>query len=151
MATLFPEELLAYECMDWLIRLQRYRGLFVPEILVNLYDHEGARASDGSLKCLCALEQVVLRHEAFILRDPMAGAALNEKLGAGLLVAGGDKGKARGYLLSAIRAKPGRMRAWGYLLASLMPFRLRALKSMKQVVRRENNGPGGDSGERRRQ
>lgn len=151
LATLFPEELLAYECMDWLIRLQRYRGLFVPEILVNLFDHEGARASDGSLRILCALEQVMLRHEPFILRDPSAWAALNEKLGAGLLVADSDRGRARSYLLNAVRVKPGWLRPWGYLLASSLPFHPRRLESIKRLVPQKNLRAGGDNGSGRRQ
>jgi glycosyltransferase involved in cell wall biosynthesis len=144
--TLFPEELTTYECLDWIIRLQRYRCLFVPDILVQCYDHEEARASDGGLTSLAALEQVVQRHRAFILRDPSAWATLNEKLGAGLLVADNDKRRARSYLLNTVRADPGRLRAWGYLLASSIPIHPRKLKWLKRFAPKESITTGGDNG-----
>lgn len=144
--TLFPEELTTYECLDWIIRLQRYQLLFVPDVLVTCHDHEEARASDGSLKSLAALAQVVQRHRAFILRDPSAWATLNEKLGAGLLVAGNDRRRARSYLLNTVRAEPGRLRAWVYLMASSIPINPGKLKSLIPFAPKESITTGGDNG-----
>jgi glycosyltransferase involved in cell wall biosynthesis len=131
----FEESLWTYECMEWLIRVsQKFRSAFIPEVLVDCYDHDGERASDGHLRCLEGLEIALSMHEEFVRADQSAWSFLNLRLGTGLVVAGGDRRHARKHLLRAVRASPSDTRAWAYAVGSSIPLGDHAIRALRDLL-----------------
>lgn len=134
-AILFDEDLWTYECMEWVVRLSQVsRSAYISDVLVDCYDHDGVRASDGHLRCLDGLDRVMSKHEDFIRGDRSAWSGLNLKLGAGLLIAGGDRRKARRHLVRSLHAQPTAMRAWAYAVASTVPLGGSAISALRNRV-----------------
>jgi glycosyltransferase involved in cell wall biosynthesis len=134
-ATPFDEDLWTYECMEWVLRLsKKCRFGYIPRVLVHCNDHEGDRASDGHLRLLKGLEEVMIRHERFIREDREAWSALNLQLGAGYLVAGGDRQKARKRLASSLRSRPTALRAWVYAAGSAIPSGPLLIRGVRRMV-----------------
>lgn len=128
----FDEELATYEVLDWIVRISALTQVFcIDEVLVDCYDHGEARNSDAGAKRLDVLETIVQRHASFMKGDSHAWAAINHKLGAGLLMGSGDRRRARKYLRVSLSAEPTMWKSWGYAVAAMIPKAPQVLQRLK--------------------
>lgn len=119
--TMFDTSMKSYEPMSLLLRLaSRYRGGFVPEILVTNLEHAGPRNSSTKRR-VDYLNKMLVEHEAFIRTDRAAWAHLNFTAGAQYLRYHGEPAVARPLLWRAVVGRPLRLKPWIYAAACFLP------------------------------
>lgn len=112
----FDESLAAGVDFDFLIRLgQRCVGAPIPDVLVRVHQHPGARLTDPTPGKAIAFERIADKHTRFLALHPQVGSAFWIKA-AKLAYAVGRRRSGRRLLLRAVGTRPFSWRHWKTLL-----------------------------------
>jgi glycosyltransferase involved in cell wall biosynthesis len=111
----FDESFAKAEDTEFLVRLAReFDFIAVPEILVKVHLHDGARLTSYDARMALAYERILAKHYQSIARDTDLLVGYHHKTGW-LQYHAGNKAAAREHCVQVLRHRPLHLRTWAVL------------------------------------